>query len=327
MKTAVLIFLSVVVWRSTQAQYSMNTTFSTYQELINPVSLNNGNIWYSGSDDYTISFNFNFYIYDQNFTSVFVDAYGGLSFPFVGTKELYVFHTPFGGYMLRDKGTTTSLSPIDYEISGEAEQRVLKIQWRNAGFVQWYTSSDTSDFIDFQIWLFESDDHIEIHFGHHQADSGTYGYPEATSDPNPGPSIKLKFDSCSNMFTLTGPCDLPSSLFVNVCLPNYSFIDGTPSNGITYNIYPTNVGLTKKYPEKIVLFPNPASDWIAVSLPASNGDISLLIANALGIETVRMENIKNGERIDLSNFQSGLYLYKIIQGTSVISKGKLIKLK
>ena len=326
MKTLVLILISVLMGYSLQAQYSMNTTYSTYQELINPVSVNNGNVWNSGSD-YPIFFNFNFYIYDQNFTALSVRGGGGLNFPGVGCKELFLFHTPFGGYMLRDKGTTNSLSPIDYEISGNTGQQVLKIQWENAGFEQWFTSSDTSDFVDFQIWLFESDNHIEIHFGSHQADPGTYGYPEATSDPNPGPSIKFEFDTCSNIFALMGPCDLPSYWFMDACQPNYSFIDGTPSNGITYNIYPTNVGLTEKYPEKIALFPNPASDWIAVYLPASVDDISLLITNALGIETVRIKNIRNGERIDLSNFHSGLYLYKIIQGTSVISKGKLIKLK
>jgi hypothetical protein len=229
--------------------------------------------------------------------------------------------------MLRDKGTTSSLSPIDYEISGEAEQRVLKIQWRNAGFAQWYTSSDTSDFIDFQVWLFESDDHIEIHFGHHQADSGTYGYPEATSDPNPGPGIKLKFDSCSNIFTLTGPCDLPSSLFVNDCLPNYSFIDGTPTDGITYSIYPTSIGLNEIFPEKPALFPNPVTGWCTVNLSPSANNVNIVITNALGTEIVQFINIKNGGRIDLSTVQSGLYLYKVIQGTSIIANGKLIKIK
>jgi hypothetical protein len=326
MKTSVFIFISVLLWSSLQAQYSMNTTFSTYQELTNPVSVNNGNVWNSGSD-YTIFFNFNFYIYDQNYTALSVRGGGGLNFPGDGVKELFVFHTPFGGYMLRDKGTTNSLSSIDYEISGDTGQQVLKIQWENAGFEQWYTSSDISDFVDFQIWVFESDNHIEIHFGNHQADPGTYGYPEATNDPNPGPSIKFKFDTCSNIFALTGPCDLPSYWFMDACQPNYSFIDGTPSNGITYNIYPTNVGLTEKYTEKITLFPNPASDWCVVNLSPSVNNINLLITNALGLELVRINNIKNEERINLSKIQSGLYLYKVIQGNSIISKGKLIKLK
>jgi hypothetical protein len=314
------------MWSSLQAQFSMNTTYSTYQELINPVSVNNGNVWNSGSN-YPIFFNFNFYIYNQNYTALSVRGGGGLNFSGPGNKELFVFHTPFGGYMLRDKGTTNSLSPIDYEISGDTGQKVLKIQWENTGFEQWFTSSDTSDFVNFQIWLFESDNHIEIRFGSHQADPGTYGYPEATSDTNPGSSIKLDFDSCSNIFTLQGPCDLPSYWFMDACQPNYSFIDGTPSNGITYTIYPTNVGINEKCPEKITLFPNPASDWCAVILSPSVNNLNLLITNALGVEIVRINNIKNKERIDLSNVRSGLYLYKVIEGNSVISNGKLIKIK
>jgi hypothetical protein len=326
MKTPLLLLLSLFMWCTLQGQYTLNTTSTPYEELTNPISMNNGIPWYSGVD-FTLNFNFNFYIYDQTFTSVYVEPGGGLSFPFNGTKKLYVFHTPFGGYLLNDKGTTTSLSPIDYEISGITERRILKIQWRNAGFEQWYTTSDTADFVDFQIWLFEIDNHLEIHFGNHQTDPGTYGYPVATSDTNPGPSVLFKFDSCSNIFALTGPCDQPTSWFMNSCPPpNYSFIDGTPSNGITYSFYPGPVGINEKHAERNRLFPNPTADWCTIQLSSPGTDFDLVITNVMGAEMKRFENVEDAQRIDLSALQPGLYLYKIMQGTSLVSKGKLTRI-
>lgn len=286
-----------------KGQYSMNTTLTSYQDITNPISVNNGNIWDEASS-YPIYFNFNFTINGQTYTALNIQAGGGINFPGLGTKELLIYHTPFGGYLLKDKGTATSLSDISYEISGIAGQQILKIQWKNAGFVQWYPTSDTSDFVDFQIWLFESDDHIEIHFGSNSTDPGTYGYPDATSDSNPGPSIKFLFDTCNNMFGVTGPCNLPSYWFYNSCQPNYTFIDGTPSTGVTYNIYPTGTGSFEINSDQISIYPNPASDYLFISRLNNNsltqaieildvlGNLCLVLDNSLNNDNIKVISIK-----------------------------------
>jgi Secretion system C-terminal sorting domain len=73
--------------------------------------------------------------------------------------------------------------------------------------------------------------------------------------------------------------------------------------------------------------PNPVSDWGVLNLSPPVNNLELSITNALGIEIERIYNLKNDERIDLSKFQSGLYLYKVIKGTTIVSNGKLIKIK
>jgi hypothetical protein len=50
------------------------------------------------------------------------------------------------------------------------------------------------------------------------------------------------------------------------------------------------------------------------------------MTNVFGSEKKRISNLKNGDRIDLSNIQPGLYMYKVNQGNSVIYTGKLIKM-
>jgi hypothetical protein len=328
MKTAILFFSVCLMTFSLKAQYSMNTTLTTYQDISNPISVNNGNIWNEGSS-YPIYINFNFHISGQTYTALNVQAGGGINFPGIGTKELYIYHTPFGGYLLKDKGTTTTLSNISYENSGVIGQQILKIQWKNAGFIQWYSTSDTSDFVDFQVWLYESDNHIEIHFGSNSVDPGTYGYPEATSDSNPGTSIKFLFDTCNNMFGVTGPCNLPSYWFFDSCIPNYTFIDGTPSTGITYNIYPTNnVGLSENNSEQINIFPNPANDNLFISRLNNNSSIqSIEILDVLGNLCLILDNSLDNENIkaiSIKGLTSGIYFLKLTNSDNQAIIKKLI---
>ncbi|GAB4316370.1 MAG: hypothetical protein Kow00127_07810 [Bacteroidales bacterium] len=119
----------------------------------------------------------------------------------------------------------------------------------------------------FQIWIFQEDSHLELHFGKHQTDPGTYGYPVATNDPDPGPSIKFTFDDCSNVLSYYFNANNPSYDFFNMCIPTYSFIDGTPNKGITYILTDnttTVTGLSANEPAEFSLYPNPSSDFIHI---------------------------------------------------------------
>jgi hypothetical protein len=222
--------------------YQCFTRTVDYVDLVNPVPVNAGAVW-NAETTYPIDFDFNFVIYDQTFSYFVVEAGGGISFPNSGYKAIRVYHTPFGGYYLQDKGVGSSVSSIGYEVSGEDLHKIIKVQWKNAGFIQWYANSDPTDYVDFQIWIFQEDAHIELHFGPNQTDAGTYGYPDGTSDPDPGPSIKFYYDSCSNVLSYYLAADNPAHDYFDMCEPNYSFIDGTPSENTTYIIQPSPVPL------------------------------------------------------------------------------------
>ena len=311
-----------------KGQYSMNTALLPYQDLAAPISVTGGSVWNEGSN-FPIYFNFNFAISGQTYTALSVQAGGGLNFPGLGTKELFVYHTPFGGYLLKDKGVSSSISSIGYEISGNSGQHILKVQWKNAGFVQWYSTSDTADYVDFQIWLFEADNHIEIHFGNSSTDPGTYGYPVATSDPNPGPSIKFWFDQCSNFLGVTGPANLPSYWFYNSCTPNYTFIDGTPSIGITYFINPSQTsGLSDIGIKDLKIFPNPAQDFITLSGTGDFNAVDISIMDAYGQsyspEKIYLEN-PDLLSVSVKNLAPGIYFIRLTGGDNKTTISKLVK--
>ncbi len=311
-----------------QAQFSMTSSSgNSYQELANPVSLNNGTVWNEGSN-FTFSFGFNFVINGQTNAALTVKGGGGVNFPGSGFKELQVFFTPFGGYLLRDRGTNTSLSDISYEVSGSNGNKVMKVQWKNAGFVQWYSTSNTTDYVNFQIWLFEADHHMEIHFGSSKASPGTYGYPVNTSNSNPGPCINLDYEQCSSVFNINGPADLPSYMFYNLCSPNYSFLQGTPSNGIIYNILPSLATATTEARSSYVLtvFPNPAKDNLQISnVPADIKAITLVNISGQTYETNYTYNSASEVQFSLNNLPDGIYFVKMITVSEQLLYQKFLK--
>jgi len=318
-----------ILLKSQGIAYFSTTSMQPYMELENPISINNDEIWNRGSI-FTLYFDFQFTIFDQIYSSINVEAGGGLFFAGLGSKILMIYHTPFEGYMLTDKGETTSVSNLDYEVVGEEGQYIIKIQWQNAGFVQWYSSSDPTDFVDFQIWIFQEDGHLELHFGPNQADPGTYGYPEATSDPNPGPSIKYDFEGCGNVLSYTGSANNPSYDYYNFCDPNYAFIDGTPSEGITYTLIRNEnyVGIPDTETAPISLFPNPASQEVQISGLDHTSDIqSVIVMDYQGKTVHEYTNFKNSPSkiaFSVQDLPSGIYWVKIL-GRNQTTVKKLIK--
>lgn len=322
-------FFTLLFSAKVLSQYSVNTTLNTYEELTNSISLNGSNVWNEGTA-YPVYFNFDFSVYGQTYTAFNVVAGGGITFPGLGYRQLFIYHTPFGGYMLKDRGTSATESTISYKIDGNVGSRILKIQWKNAGFIQWFNSSSPSHFVNFQIWFYEADSHIEVRFGPSSTTAGTYGYPEDTNDSNPGPSVKFIFDSCANTLGLIGNGNLPSYQFFSTCSPNYSFIDGTPSSGVTYNFYPTlTSGTTELSSARFVIYPNPTSDILHVRgitdtflineiiLTDVNGRICMLHENC----SAKGDGVMS---ISLGGLKAGLYMVRLISESGLIYTERIV---
>jgi hypothetical protein len=325
MKTIGIILMLIILNHTANAQYSMNTTLINYQEITNPISVNHTTIWDENSS-FPLYFNFNFIISGQTYTALNVNAGGGLDFPGLGSKQLDVFYHPDAGAMLSAKGTSPSTSPIKYTIEGAQGSHILKIQWKNAGFKSMCGAPiDTTNSINYQIWLFEQDNHIEIHFGNCSASPYSYGYPSCGSDPNPGCQIKFRFDQCNNWLDIFGPCNLPSYTFINNCIwqPAYH-LNGTPNSGVTFNIIPSTTGINEFNESAIKLYPNPVNDFININTTDNNFQIQYATIFNLNGEILKSNLVENNysTRINIDNLQSGIYFLKIedIDGNSVMKK-------
>lgn len=328
MKKEYIILLVILINTSVFGQYSFNVTLGTYQDLVNPISVNNGVSW-NQSSSFPIYFNFNFSILNQTYTALNIMAGGGLSFPGLGTKQLKVFSHPDSGYLLGDRDSSNSASPISYEIVGSPSQRILKIQWGNAGFREWCASSDTNDFVNFQIWLYEDINRIEVHFGDNQASSGAYGQPDCNTGTD-GTQFIFMFDRCDNALSLTGPCALPSYDFRDHCWWQPGIhINGTPSSGIIYNLWLTANSLNEESQAHIQIYPNPVNENITISeIPTDFliQDISVtdILGNICFIDS-KIQNNVNKIQLSLNNLKPGIYFLKLTSKDNKSIKRRFIK--
>lgn len=285
--------------------YLMNTSQGDYQDLSNPISINNGEAW-TRLSSYPVYFNFDFDIMGQTYNSLNVKS-GGLEFPGYGTKYLQVIFTPFGSYFLRDRGDTISMSPLEYEIIGESGQQILKFQCENAGFEPWAGFDTINDFINYQVWLFEEDDHIEIHFG---PNSSNYGI--TFSD-----FIDTKFVCNSPFaFTIYGNANNPSFDWIDYSYPTYYFLEGLPSDGIIYTIYPnpnyTNVKNLNNV-SGLTVFPNPFQDYLVIKGQLEKEiflDINIFdsFGRTCFQQSINITSKLVDQKIDLANLKHGIYI-------------------
>lgn len=71
------------------------------------------------------------------------------------------------------------------------------------------------------------------------------------------------------------------------------------------------------------VYPNPAADSYIHVISKINGLKNIMIYDVLGIQVLK--TTLNGERLDISNLNSGVYIIKIEQGKSSIAKKLVIK--
>ena len=72
----------------------------------------------------------------------------------------------------------------------------------------------------------------------------------------------------------------------------------------------------------VLLFPNPATDYVTVILPQSDATISVV---SLDGKTLLQESCKdNMVKLDVSTLKTGIYLIKVVQKNKVLTKKLVI---
>jgi len=103
--------------------------------------------------------------------------------------------------------------------------------------------------------------------------------------------------------------------------------DGSDSSAILkYTGLLTSIRKAVNSPEKLVIMPNPTSNEALVKLPSLNkmGDIKLMIYDAAG--TLRESKTASSEwtKLNATDYQSGVYILKLVSGNRVIAQEKWV---
>ena len=156
MKNFLIISLLLMSTVSSSSQpYSFAQSKGQYLSLENATNITNGKAW-SGFEAFTIPIGFPFLFMDSVFTKLSVESTGRLIFD----ENHYYYADMFVVAGMQDKGTSSSLSALSYQLSGTSGDQILKIEFKNATY-----KKDLGSTISYQLWLYEKAGTIELHMG------------------------------------------------------------------------------------------------------------------------------------------------------------------
>jgi hypothetical protein len=316
MKKITLLLLLSLSALSLQAQnhYNLSTSQQPYADLENSISINNGQVWfYDQFPEITMPFPFKIagqtvdrFLFDDDF------------FAFLTTDTDYetddegIFNLfPSTAFYISDRtySTNISTSPISYKIEGEAGNRILKLEVKNAG-IENATEIDFPEnefYVNNQLWLYEADNAIEFRFG-----ANNITDLAVVADPGERLLTLLTQDD-TIMYAIYGQSSAPSyGEFTEEAAPETFNTDVHPTSGTVYRLEPNTVtGLPDFAAAAIKLYPNPATSVLHIqseNLTASEYAIYNVVGKLVTQNTITNPN---DVQINVQNLERGLYFVKI----------------
>jgi hypothetical protein len=321
-----LVLLSV---NGLKAQYTFTDTNGVYTPLTGADTLDMS-VW-TWDDDYVrfgLPFQVNVYgawydsvLIDANSTLVFYNDWTGLD-PWDVNDTVHVimpfgeFVTNFGSLDLASKGG--GQSPILYEVSGNPGARIMKLEWRNAGFYE-DTSAMLTNFVNFQVWIHEFSSNIECHYGTSYVDANSLS-------GETGPVIGIApfvMNSTNSQYLVGNGIYVSGSSGTETDVPAYTHLNGLPADSSVYLFY--NLVTVEEFSrEGFSLYPNPASEYCFVNADGSAITVTLTDASGRMIS----EEKSNGSasvRIDLNGLQKGIYFVSVQTENTLTTKPLIIQ--
>lgn len=324
-----LTFFICVCALNAQAQfYNFTATSATYTNLTGSTSLNGTATW--DDPNFTIPIGFGFQYFNNSLSTFYISDVG-LGADLVNTPNDFGVVSILQAYGadIIDRGfdvnvgesSTGSQSNISYKLEGSSGNRILKVEWNNVGF---YGDVDlngasATNFTNFQLWLFESDNSIEIHFGPNSITDTNLAFDDLS-----GSSIILveEFNLDSGILgpngalLLTGSPVSPSLVTVfNFNNPENNVLNGVIPNGTLYRFVPSNLSTDEFETAQLKLFPNPSKDVIHINGLTQTQPYK--IYNVMGSKMMEGD-VNSGSSINIESLADGLYLIEF--GTTTTLK-------
>lgn len=322
--------------QSQDAPYSFTRGVTPYVPLEKGISVTNGMTW--DDPDVVIPIGFDFPLFGTVITELDFNAGLGATLappPGSGSSALIFAYNSD----LIDRGflVDTSKSEIVYLVEGTPGSRILKIEWQNAGFYNELEENGTSnDFVNLQLWLYETSGIIEIHFGPTAIVNNALVH-----DFTSGPLIGLidEYDEGAMIFgTLyylfgdpASPTvetieteDEATSLFGNV-------LQGNPSDGQWYRFDPLLVsasGEAAALAGNIRLFPQPVRGLLNIEYLEMEGNANwqFEVLDPRGQAVVPVQTARGPRTtLDIAQLPAGVYFLKVRSEKHQMTLRKIVK--
>ncbi|NVK84739.1 MAG: T9SS type A sorting domain-containing protein, partial [Cytophagia bacterium] len=146
---------------------------------------------------------------------------------------------------------------------------------------------------------------------------------------SPG-SVQVEAGASQEITAVFSPSE--AKVYSGVVVFNYDITDDMQDNVIEVNLSGEGVIVTgidngQISDEQIAVFPNPASSYITIDLSDLNGmPLDIRMVNPTGVSKLEKEGYDKPElRIDVTNFENGLYIIQFSNERSLVRKKVLIR--
>jgi len=312
-------------------EYTYTTFNETYLDLdtTQSISLTEGIVWDDPDLYFPIGFDFEYFSFTTSNLLVSGELLGA---GVIGNPDALksfgnAFLPAFAdftdlGYAEFDEGTENGISTISYLTEGEEGDRIMKLEWNNVGFYSEVSEGTANNYMNIQLWLYESDQSIEFRYGPSQINPDDF---DTVFEGVPGPISGLL---CSIPFAegdiigavLAGDTSNPN---ISEISPEDDFppaLDGMPESGRVYRWERSIVSVEESNVQdtELAVYPNPFKD--ALNVTADSELQSIQISDMTGKVVLESALQCKSCQIPTADLASGIYLVRMKIGNQVISK-------
>jgi hypothetical protein len=228
-------------------------------------------------------------------------------------------------------------SLVSYKTDSVSNKKITKIEWRDAGFAN-SMNSDTAynDSVNFQVWYYEKNDDLEVHFGTHKFfnplsdlfDRSLYGFnfinPFFGFMKNYDPSTSV-FDTSYFVSNATTAPKVDSASIDSMMNADSLGYKKWPANGVVFRFSKPATGIMGvQLNEFTSVFPTAFVDRLFINITKENfeGQISILDLNGQlivqqkalnGINTLQTSSLPPGSYIiNIRNSEQSVF-YKVLK--------------
>lgn len=285
--------------------YVFQQSSATYQDLTTPTWTYN--FPWDDPEDVAIDFPFSTSYLGVTIDSLFMD-YGGYLLATSASSEEEMLIAAMGADLVDRSygmGTAVNQSPLSYEITGSAPNRIFKFEWKNTGFYDEFDNSGTNnDYANMQLWIYE-DERVEFRFGPNSVSQATLNtirsYEELIS-------ALAVFDfstmDINNAHFLQGNPAAPT------LVDTISQLNGWPANGTVYSFSLSGIGMDEQQGVlEVDLYPNPATTELRVR--CEEGQEYAVALMDLSGRIVKRGTLSASQAVNISDIPRGVYLSRI----------------
>ena len=203
-------------------------------------------------------------------------------------------------------------SSIQYQVTGESPNRILKVEWDECGLYDEISDLGTTTArLSFQTWIYESGGIIEYRFGPNTLNADTLQIDFLSS----GIILGFDYDYYNGSFLM--PIGDPANPTLELVTDFYDlyyeeFLTGYPADGTVYRFTPTGetLGMVETTAPDVLAWPNPTAGQVQVNFGGRHG---WTLTDAVGREVLKGMG-QDGVRLDLEALETGTYLFSLDNG-------------